>query len=246
MTHTCGKWSNACRAMFRLLKPGRYAVLVVGDPVYESVLYPVAQSLSEISSHIGFETVCTVERPIHNTKRSFVAAGRRATSENLVVLRKTSPLRLSTLFRPPPYKLWSYEKTLREREIEAVLGVPPTVNGEGHLSAAIDPSFAYEVSPAGLYSWRYNGRSLHRTHLAGHSREWSSKAALCTQGPEVRHPWFALVQRQILPTAREGSHELVQAPRRRPSVLIRSVAAGPPCLKVTSMAIAPSDVTLTP
>ncbi|HBU05690.1 MAG TPA: restriction endonuclease, partial [Nitrospiraceae bacterium] len=65
--------------MYRVLKPGRYAVLVVGDAIYKSNLYKGAESLSDISNKLGFETACIIERKIHTTKRSFVAAGRRAT-----------------------------------------------------------------------------------------------------------------------------------------------------------------------
>ena len=147
--------------MFCVLRPGRYAVLVLGDAVYEKVLYPVAQALSEVAGQVGFETVCTVERPIHNTRRSFAAAGRRATTEKLLVLRKKPPQRLSAWFQPPPYKLWSYERTLRQREIEVLLGAGPNTNGEEQLSARLDPYllpkarqlvFTHAVRAEGLYA----------------------------------------------------------------------------------------------
>ena len=147
--------------MFRVLRPGRYAVLVVGDAVYEKVLFRVAQALSAIASHIGFETVCTVERPIHSTRRSFAAAGRRATTEKILVLRKKPPQQLSAWFQPPPYKLWSYERTLREREIEVLLGAGPNANGDEQLSTTLDPYslanarqlvFTHEVRAEGLYA----------------------------------------------------------------------------------------------
>lgn len=106
--------------MFYLLRPGRYAVLVVGDALYESVIYPAAEMLSAIGAKIGFETICIIERHIHSTKRSFIAAGRRAISEKLLILRKP-PAQVRVWFRPPPYKLWLYESELREREIESIL-----------------------------------------------------------------------------------------------------------------------------
>ena len=92
--------------MFRVLRPGRYAVLVIGDAVYQKVVFPVADALSAAAGNIGFETICAVDRPIHSTKRSFVAAGRRATTEKLLVLRKRPPERQLAWFQPPPYKLW--------------------------------------------------------------------------------------------------------------------------------------------
>ena len=130
--------------MYRLLRPGRYAVLVVGDAIYNKVLYPVAKALSNIAENIGFETVCIVERKIHRTKRSFVAAGRRATTEKLLVIRKP-PQKVSVWFTPAPYKLWSYEHILRRREIEAVMGDQVNGNNGGLLNLTLDP---YSVTKA--------------------------------------------------------------------------------------------------
>ena len=164
------------RGMFRVLRPGRYAVLVVGDAVYKKVLFPVASTVSEVASRIGFETVCAVERPIHSTRRSFVAAGRRATSERIIVLRKAAPEHLSVCFRPPAYRLWSYERALRKREIEALLGAAPSASGGDQLSTAINPLsltrarqlvFTHQVCAGALYAeptWQTiieNGLSKH-------------------------------------------------------------------------------------
>ena len=125
--------------MFRVLRPGRYAVIVVGDAVYDKVVYPAAQALSESASQIGFETVCTVDRPIHGTRRSFSAAGRRATTEKILVLRKKPSKRLTAFFNPPPYKLWSYESRLRQREIEALLGDAPNTSKGDQVSIELAP-----------------------------------------------------------------------------------------------------------
>ena len=111
--------------MHRLLKPGRYAVLIVGDAIYKKVLYPAAEALSNSAEKIGFESVCITERAIHSSKRSFAAAGRRATTEKLLVIRKP-PKKVSVWLASPPYKLWPYENALRKREIESVVGVPTT------------------------------------------------------------------------------------------------------------------------
>ena len=147
--------------MFRVLRPGRYAVLVVGDAVYKKVLFPVAEALSTIAGKIGFETICTVERPIHSARRSFAAAGRRATTEKLLVLRKKPPEQLSGFFKPPPYKLWSYERTLREREMQVLLGAGSSADGVEQRSVALDPLslakarqlvFTHEVRAKGLYA----------------------------------------------------------------------------------------------
>ena len=130
--------------MFKVLRSGRYAVLVVGDAIYEKELYASANEISKVASNIGFETVCTVDRPIHGTKRSFVPVGRRATNEKLLVLRKKPPESLPVRFLPPPYRLWSYEEEIRRREIETATGTL-TVDGDVKAEAwtEIDP---YAVS----------------------------------------------------------------------------------------------------
>ena len=147
--------------MFRVLRPGRYAVLVVGDAVYKKVVFPVAEALSAVAADIGFETICIVDRPIHSTKRSFAAAGRRATTEQLLVLRKKPSKGLFAWFQPPPYKLWPYERTLREREIEVLLGTSLNAKSDEQISTTLDPYslararqlvFTHEVKAENLYA----------------------------------------------------------------------------------------------
>ncbi len=130
--------------MHCLLRPGRYAVLVVGDAIYDKVLYPAAEALNKKAEGLGFETVCIVERKIHTTKRSFLAAGRRATTEKLLVIRKP-PKKITVWFAAPPYKLWPYESLLRKREIDSVVGVPTNGHKKDYFSLRLDP---YSVTKA--------------------------------------------------------------------------------------------------
>jgi len=140
--------------MYSVLKPGRYVVLIMGDALYNKVLYRGAESLSEVGKKLGFETICIIERNIHSTRRSFAAVGRRATTEKLLVLRKP-PAEVSAWFGPPPYSLWPYEAALRCREVEAVLGVDaPSKDGQP-FSLNLDP---YSVTKA---------RKLVFTHKVG-------------------------------------------------------------------------------
>ena len=125
------------KRMHKLLRPGRYAVLVVGDAIYKKVLYPAAELLGKRAEKLGFETVCILKRNIHRTKRSFVAAGRRATTEKLLVIRRP-PEKLSVWFEAPPYKLWPYERILRGREIESVVGGAIDGNCEKAFSLDMD------------------------------------------------------------------------------------------------------------
>lgn len=102
--------------MHRALKPGRYAALVIGDSVYKGETYDPAEALYERADSLGFQACTIVDRAIHAVKRSFSHAGRRATSEHILVLRrKVTPTFIQ--ISPAPYKLWPYEADLRLREL---------------------------------------------------------------------------------------------------------------------------------
>ncbi|MCG3178603.1 MAG: hypothetical protein BIFFINMI_00931 [Phycisphaerae bacterium] len=131
-------------AIARVLKPGRYAALVVGDAIYKGKTYAGAESVSKLGEAAGLENVSIISRPIHRTKRSVIAAGRRASAEKLLVLHKPAKTRILVL-QPPPYKLWAYEVALRKRETAGLLGLKPTGNG-GNLRVEVDPYRALAVS----------------------------------------------------------------------------------------------------
>lgn len=103
----------------RVLAAGRYAVLVVGDAIFEGVTIRTADRLTGIARELGFEHVTTVERAIHATRRSFSSAARRARSEHLVILRKPDRS-LTFSLTSPAYKLWNYEATLRALEVQSL------------------------------------------------------------------------------------------------------------------------------
>ncbi|MDA3276325.1 hypothetical protein KK172_11420 [Pseudomonas aeruginosa] len=106
---------EALKGIARVLKSGRYAVLVIGDSVYEGKTYDTARLLAAKSDELGFDFSEVFERDLHKVKRSFTHAGRRASKESILILRK-SERTTSVYFQPPPYKLWPYEKLLRVRE----------------------------------------------------------------------------------------------------------------------------------
>ena len=103
------------KEIHRVLKSGRYAALVIGDSVYESKKFDTAQLLEEKASSLGFDHANAIEREVHRTKRSFTPAGRRATTESILILRK---LEADTRVKlhVPPYRLWPYESLLRKGE----------------------------------------------------------------------------------------------------------------------------------
>lgn len=107
--------------IIEVLRPGRYAVLVVGDGVFGGQVYRSVEHIKQAAEELGFEVVGIIDRHIHTTKRSFISAARRLKSESLLVLRKSnSEVKLSLI--GPPYKLWPYEDILRKREVEALIG----------------------------------------------------------------------------------------------------------------------------
>lgn len=113
---------RACMERFvPALRPGRYAAFVVGDGVYKGKIYRTSEALASVARAVGLEVCGDIERPIHNTRRSFVKPARRARSEHILILRKPSR-KLHLCIEPPNYQMWDYEAHLRIRELEAKLG----------------------------------------------------------------------------------------------------------------------------
>jgi DNA modification methylase len=110
--------TRALATMHRALKSGRYAALVIGDAMYKGELFLAAEILEAHARQNGFDASHIITRPIHQTKRSFNAGARRATTEKILVIRKaSSPVRV--ILQSPPYKLWPYEQELRNREVSS-------------------------------------------------------------------------------------------------------------------------------
>jgi DNA modification methylase len=101
----------------RVLSPGRYAVFVVGDAIFKGEMFSTSDAIATAATAAGFELSGMIERPVHETKRSFAKPGRRARTEHLVVLRKPNHP-VTVRLNPPRYRMWPYEATLRIREIE--------------------------------------------------------------------------------------------------------------------------------
>ena len=102
-----------------VLQPGRYAVFIVGDAVFKGKNFCTSAALAEEAQRVGFEVVGTIDRPIHETRRSFAKPARRARSEQLLVLRRpNAPVRVA--FTPPAYRMWPYEKGLRKAELSGL------------------------------------------------------------------------------------------------------------------------------
>lgn len=110
---------KAAAQICRVLKNGRYAALVIGDSIYDGQRFDTAELLGQCSADLGFDAWTVLKREVHKSKRSFTAAGRRASTESILVLRKADRLTKGIL-SPPPYKLYPYEQVLRKTENAAI------------------------------------------------------------------------------------------------------------------------------
>lgn len=135
--------SEALGKMWRCLRPGRYAALVLGDSVFEGKTISTSNTVTRIAQELGYEAAGLIGREVHGTRRSFIPPARRTKSEEILILRKP-PRSLLLSFRPPSYKMWPYEEELRRREIAALLGVKARQR-DGSLVAELD---CYEVDKA--------------------------------------------------------------------------------------------------
>jgi DNA modification methylase len=104
------------------LRPGRFAVIVIGDALFDGQLHHTAELMGQRAAAIGFEFVGEIERELPQHRRSFVSPARRLRSESLLVLRKP-PEKILARIQPPPYRLWPYEAKIRVEELRRLLGV---------------------------------------------------------------------------------------------------------------------------
>ena len=111
----------------KVLMPGRYAVFVIGDALFKGKIYSTFEAICSTALDAGLKVLGVIERPIHQTKRSFAKPARRARAEQLVVLWKPNQPVMVRL-NPPAYKMWSYEAELRAREIEVLTDTPIDVS----------------------------------------------------------------------------------------------------------------------
>jgi tRNA G10 N-methylase Trm11 len=156
----------ALSSINKRLRRGRYAVLVVGDSVFDGKTVRTAESVSRSAREVGFEIAGVISRPVHSTRRSFIAAARRTRSEDIVILRRPSVAR-TLHFLPPPYRMWPYEADLRRREIQSLLGKKPR-QGSKSLLLELDP---YQVDLAQRLAFTHEIRAA---NSESHWRTWQS------------------------------------------------------------------------
>ncbi|MBN1575737.1 MAG: hypothetical protein JW913_04245 [Chitinispirillaceae bacterium] len=107
---------SSLRIIHKGIRPGRIAVLVLGDGVFHGKTFDTADAVRNRAEGVGFEAIGIVPRKVHSTKRSFINAARRLREEKLLILRKPRETVRFTLLNPP-YRLWPYEDVLRKKEL---------------------------------------------------------------------------------------------------------------------------------
>lgn len=106
---------------YKALKAGRYAVFILGNAVFDGVQYETAERIGNLAENVGFSKVGIIDRPLPETKRSVKNWARRATTEQILILRKPMNWSKVTLY-PVKYKLWPYEKIISDMERKAICG----------------------------------------------------------------------------------------------------------------------------
>lgn len=113
----------ALRNVNAALKPGGLAVIVVGDAVFKGETFPTSKHLGVAAESVGMRVLAEIDRDLPENKRSFISAARRLRKEQLLVLRKPTS-RQKLFLSPPVYKLQPYEDSLRQLEVEQLVGRP--------------------------------------------------------------------------------------------------------------------------
>lgn len=146
--------------IFAALRPGRYATMVVGDGIYTGTTYNTADMLAHAATLVGFDVVGTIQRKISTMRRSFIAAARRASTEEILILKRPETEN-ELVLSPPPYKLWKFEHALRIEEVKAL-----TTCRDAEISRAKSGALHLATQCADLRSLRlaaYNGSISNHT-----------------------------------------------------------------------------------
>ena len=79
---------DVMKEMLRLLKPKRYAFIVIGDSIVKGIKIHSQNRLVEIGSEIGFKQATLFKRNVDASRKSF-GAGSRLKEEHIVCLKKS-------------------------------------------------------------------------------------------------------------------------------------------------------------
>ena len=70
------------------LKAGRYAVFILGNAVFDGEECKTAERIGKVAETLGFINIGIIDRPLPENKRSMKNWARRATTEQILILKK--------------------------------------------------------------------------------------------------------------------------------------------------------------
>ncbi len=104
------------------LKAGRYAIFILGNAVFDGEEYKTAEKIGKIAKMLGFINIGIIDRSLPQNKRSMKNWARRATTEQILILKKPAAESLIKLV-PVEYKLWPYETEISRKERAAICSI---------------------------------------------------------------------------------------------------------------------------
>lgn len=104
---------------YQALKTGKYAIFILGNAVFNGVEYKTAERIGFLAEKVGFLKVGIIDRPLPDAKRSVKNWARRATTEQILILKKTTKSS-KVILSPVKYRLWPYEKYISDMERKAL------------------------------------------------------------------------------------------------------------------------------
>lgn len=93
----CDEMALSLEMMQRALRPGRYAVLVLGDGIFAGETVRTSQTLAEVARNSGFDVVGEIGRALPENKRSFVARDENACKENITLYCKREYIKINKI-----------------------------------------------------------------------------------------------------------------------------------------------------
>jgi len=119
----------------RVLRQGGLVAMVVGSGVHKGELFDTASHLSDVAEGVGFVTVEPIHRNLPKRRRSVTHAGRRLSTEQIVLMCWPNSDR-NVLVCPPVYEMYPYERRLQLLEARGLSGGSKIVESEGTLAVA--------------------------------------------------------------------------------------------------------------
>ena len=126
--------ASVLQNLYDILMPGRYCAMVIGDGIYHGKAYETSRHLARLAQELGWIVLPTISRHLPRTRRSVTAAGRRLTTEDILLLRRPTQqsCQVALILSKPNYNRFPYEELLARREVAELLGTEVTEDGDSH------------------------------------------------------------------------------------------------------------------